>query len=176
MNLPDQLKTATEKVYLSWKEAENLNEDERKSKFRRAVRVSAKYGSDLRKELRSGELSWYSDAGKAVGGKGEYPGALQHFVSGLPLCQMTHYAERASVWGLKLEELEISAVGHYLALGGNGFDEIEFEARISSEEAPERIKDLAKAAVNDCYVTNTMKRACNVHGRVFLNGEHLADL
>src|SRR5712691_5013349 len=139
MNLPEQLKTTTEKAYSSWQGAENLSDEERKIKFRRAVRVTAKYGSDLRKELRSGEISWYSDASKAVGGKGEYPGALQHFLSGLPLCQMAHYAERASVWEMRIEGLEMSAVGHYVAISGYGFDEIEFEVRISSPEAPERI-------------------------------------
>ena len=176
MNIPEQLKAATEKAYSSWREAENLSEEERKNKFGRAVRVTTKYGSDLRKEVRSGELSWYSDAGRGVGGKGEYPGALQHFLSGLPLCQMTHYAERASVWGLKIEDLEMSVVGHYVGVSGHGFDEIEFEARISSPESPERIRELARAAANDCYVTNTLKRACEVHGRIFLNGSYLSDL
>ncbi len=176
MNFQEQLKTTTEKVYSSWRGAENLSDEERKIKFRRAVRVTAKYGSDLRKEVHSGELSWYSDAGKGVGGKGEYPGALQHFISGLPLCQMTHYAERASVLGLEIGELEMSVIGHYVGVSGYGFDEIEFEARISSLEPPERIRELARAAANDCYVTNTLKRACRVHGRIFLNGEHLVDL
>ncbi len=176
MDFPEQLKATTEKAYSSWREAQSLTEEERKSRFRRAVRVTAKYGSELRRELRSGELSWYSDAGKAVGGIGEHPGALQHFISGLPLCQMTHYAERASVGGLRIEELEVSAVGRYVGLSGYPFDEIEFEVRVSSPESPERIKELAMAATNDCYVTNTLKRACSVHGRIFLNGEHLVDI
>ena len=58
MNLPDQLKAATEKAYSSWREAENLSEEERKNKFRRAVRVTAKYGSDLRKEVHSADRSF----------------------------------------------------------------------------------------------------------------------
>ena len=72
---------------------------------------------------------------------------------------MTHYAERASVWGLEIGELEMSVIGHYVGVSGYGFDEIEFEARISSPEPPERIRELARAAANDCYVTNTLKRA-----------------
>ncbi len=176
MDLPRQLKESTEKTYSGWKEAENRTEEEKKSKFRRAVRVSAKYGQELRKEVRSGELTWYSDAGKIVGGRGEYPGALQHFIAGLPLCQMIHYAERASVWGLEIIDLEVIAIGHYVAISGHGFDEIEYEVRITSPEPRERIKELAAAAAHDCYVTNTMKRACKVSGHVSLNGEHLADL
>ncbi len=74
MNFPEQLKTTTEKAYSSWGGAENLSDEERKIKFRRAVRVTAKYGSDLRKEVHSGELSWYSDAGKGSVGKANTQG------------------------------------------------------------------------------------------------------
>lgn len=176
MDFPAQLKELTEKAYLAWKETENLAEEERKAKFRRTIRVTTKYTEGLRKELHSGELTWYSDAGKAVGGRGEHPGALQDFLAGLPLCQTTHYAERSSAWGLDIEGLEASVVGHYVAISGYGFDEIEYEVRITSPEPPERIKELGLAAAHDCYVTNTLKRTCKVSGHVFLNGEHLTDL
>lgn len=176
IEFPDQVKESAAKAYSAWTEAEGLTEEERRGKFRHAVRVTAKYLPQLRKELRSGDLVWYSDAGKPVGGRGEHPGALQHFVAGLPLCQMTHYAERASVWGIKLEELEVSAVGHYVGIAGHGFDQIEYEVKITSPEPPKKIKELASVAAGDCYVTNTLKRSCKVVGRVLLNGTHLMEL
>jgi len=176
IEFPDQVRESAAKAYSAWKEAEGLTEEERRSKFRRAIRVTAKYESNLRKELRAGDLVWYSDAAKAVGGKGEHPGALQHFIAGLPLCQMTHYAERASVRGIMLEDLEVSVVGHYVAIAGYGFDQVEYEVRIASTEPPERIKELASAAASDCYATNTLKQSCKVTGRVLVNGEHLMDL
>jgi uncharacterized OsmC-like protein len=176
VEFPEQVRESAEKTYAAWTEAEGLSDEEKKSKFRRAVRVTAKYLPQLRKELHSGEIVWYSDGGKAVGGRGEHPGALQHFVAGLPLCQMTHYAERASVWGVKLQDLEVSAVGHYVGIAGEGFDEIEYEVRVVSPETPERIKGLASAAASDCYVTNTLKRSCKVTGRAVLNGESLMDI
>ncbi len=176
MNLPPQLKESTQKAYASWAEAEKLTEEEKTSKFRRSVRVSAKYVERLRKELHSGDVAWFSDAAKAVGGRGEHPGALAHFVAGLPLCQMTHYAERAAVEGFRIDDLEVEAVGRYTGLSGRGFDEIDYEVRITSVESPEIIGKLAYAAAGDCYVTNTLKRACKVKGRIFLNGEHLEDL
>jgi len=176
IEFPEQVRESAQKTYAAWTEAEGLSEEERKSKFRRAVRVTAKYLPQLRKEVRSGDLLWYSDAGKAVGGKGEHPGALQHFVAGLPLCQMTHHAERASVWGVKLQDLEVSAVGHYVGIAGEGFDQIEYEVRITSAETPERIKELASAAASDCYVTNTLKRSSKVTGRVILNGKNLMEI
>lgn len=176
IEFPEQVKTSAAKAYSSWKDAEGLDEDEKRNRFRRAVRVTARYLPRLRKELKSGDLVWYSDASKAVGGVGEHPGALQHFLAGLPLCQMTHYAERASVWGLKLEDLEVGAVGHFAGLPGHGFDEIEYEVRITSPEPKERIRELASAAAGDCYVTNTLKASSKVRGRVLLNGEDLMTL
>jgi uncharacterized OsmC-like protein len=176
IEFPQQVKQSASKAYSAWAEAKGLSEEEKKRKFQRAVRVTARYLPQLRKELRSGDVVWYSDAGKLVGGKDEYPGALQHFIAGLPLCQMTHYAERASVWGINLEDLEVSVVGHYVGIAGQGFDQIEYEVKITSPEPPDRIKELALAAAGDCYVTNTLKRSCKVSGRVLLNGNDLMDL
>jgi uncharacterized OsmC-like protein len=176
IEFPEQVKESAAKTYQTWTEARGLTDEEMKRKFRRAVRVTAKFLPNLRKELYSGELVWHSDAGKAVGGLGEHPGALQHFIAGLPLCQMTHYSERASVWETKLQDLEISVVGHYLAIAGSGFDEIEYEVRITSPEPADKIKELASAAAGDCYVTNTLKRSCKVTGNVFLNGQSLMTL
>lgn len=176
IEFPKQLNESAAKAYSAWTEARSLDEEDKRKKFRRAVRVTAKYLPQLRKELRSGELVWYSDASKAVGGMGEHPGALQHFVAGLPLCQMTHYAERASVCGVRLDDLQVSAVGHFTGIAGYGFDEIEYEVRIVSPEPSDKIRELASAAARDCYVTNTLKRSCKVTGRVLLNGQRLMGL
>lgn len=175
MELPELLREEMTKTYSSWDAAKNLSEEERRKRFASTTRVSVKFADGLRKELRSGTIDWLSDSGKSVGGKGEYPGALQHFLAGLPLCQMAHYAERSSVWRIKLESLEMSVEGHFVAMSGYGFDEIRFETKIVSVESPEKIKELALAAERDCYVTNTLKRACPVSGRVFLNGELLVE-
>jgi|GEM_PF-1484396 uncharacterized OsmC-like protein len=176
IEFPEQVKQWAAKIYSAWTEAKSLSEEEKKRKFQHAIRVTARYLPQLRKELRSGDIVWYSDAGKSVGGRGEYPGALQHFIAGLPLCQMTHYAERASFWGVKLENLEVSVVGHYVGIAGQGFDQIEYEVKVTSPDPPDRIKELALAAAGDCYVTNTLKRSCKVSGRVLLNGNYLMDL
>ncbi len=175
MEFPELLKEKTAEEYRQWEETKNRSEEERRKRFTSATRVEVKYRDRLRKELHSGGLTWYSDAWKGVGGLGEYPGALQHFLAGLPLCQMTHYAERASVGGLKLESLEMSVEGRFVALPDHPFDEIQFVTKIVSRESVERIRELAIAAEHDCYVTNTLKHACKVSGRIFLNGELLLE-
>ena len=80
------------------------------------------------------------------------------------------------MWGLRIEEVEISAVGRYLAMPGMGFDGVEYEVRIRSPEPPDKISELAQAAAGDCYVTNTLRRSSKVVGKVILNGEHLMEL
>lgn len=176
IEFPPELKESAAKSYSAWKEAASLTAEEKKAKFGRAVRVTAKYLPQLRKEVRAGEFVWYSDARKQVGGKGEYPGAVSIFLSGLPLCQMAHYGERASVQGLKLDDLEVTVIGRFLGISGSGMDEIEYQVRIASQEPPDRIRALAVAASDDCYVTNTLKKSCKVTGKVLLNGEALADV
>lgn len=176
IEFPEAVKEFAAKEYMEWEQTKDLGEEAKKSKFSRAVRVSARYLPGLRKELRSGDLTWFSDAAKAVGGLGEHPGALQHFIAGLPLCQMTHYSERASVWGVKIEDLEVSAIGRYIGIAGHGFDTIEYEVKIASPEPKDKIRELARAAAGDCYVTNTLKHSCKVAGKVILNGESLMDL
>ena len=176
LEFPDEVKEFATREYEEWADAERLTEEEKRAKFGRAIRVSAKYLAKSRKELRSGDLVWFSDSPKAGGGLGEHPGALQHFIAGLPACQLVHYGERASVWGLRIEELEISAIGRYLAMSGRGFDGVEYEVRVRSPEPPDKIRELALAAAGDCYVTNTLKRSCKVVGKLILNGEHLMEL
>jgi len=176
MDFPERLRESTAKTYANREGAERLSDEERKSRFRRTTRVRAKLLPQLRRELRSGELVWFADGSKDVGGRGEFPGPLQQFIAGRPTCQMTHYAERAAFGGLKIDDLEMNAIGRFVGLSGYGYDEIEYEARITSQEPPEKIKELSASAANDCYVTNTLKRACKVTGHIILNGEHLPDL
>lgn len=175
MEFPPLLKKVMEETYAAWESAKETSPEERKARFGRRIEVSAKYLDGLRKELESGGITWYSDALKSVGGRGEYPGALQHFLASLPLCQMSHYAERASVMGLRLDGLEMRVRGSFIAMQGHGFDAIEYETRITSPESPEGIKELVELAENDCYVTNTLKRCCRITGRIFLNGELLEE-
>jgi hypothetical protein len=70
----------------------------------------------------------------------------------------------------------VSAVGHYLAISGRGFDSIHYEVRTKSPEPHSRIKNLARAAAGDCYVTNTLRSSCKVTGKAMLYGESLMDL
>ena len=143
------------------------------NKFRGTIRVDAKLIAPLRREAKSGDITWISDARKEVGSLGEYPGALQYFISGLPFCHMAHYSERASVMDLSLESVEITVRAHYDTRPGGYFDEILYETRIVSPEPEDKIKGLVNLAEHDCYVTNTLSRAAKLQGTIFLNGSKI---
>ncbi len=90
-------------------------------------------------------------------------------------CQLTHYAENAALLGIVLEDVQMIVKGQFNPLPGNGYEAIEFETRIQSTEPPSRIVELAKRAEKECYVTNTLKKAATVSGKVFLNGQPLTN-
>ncbi len=119
------------------------------------------------------DLVWSSDEPKDRGGQGLGPSPLSYFLSSMGFCQFVHYAEHAMDRNLKIDSLEMKVEGRASMQRPRRFTEVAYEVRVTSPESDEAIKGLARAAAEDCYVTNTMKRACKVTGLVFLNGRKL---
>ncbi len=119
------------------------------------------------------DLVWYSDESKDRGGTGKGPSPLSYFMSSLGFCQMVHYVEHCAVENLKLDSLDIKVDGKVSPQKPVIFTEVTYEARIISGESDERVKELARMAAEDCYVTNTLRRSCNVNGIIFHNGNKI---
>jgi len=102
------------------------------------------------------DLKWYSDESKEKGGSSNGPSPLSYFLSSMGFCQFVHYAEHAMV-----------------TQRPRRFTEVTYEVRISSSESEETIRELAKKAADDCYVTNTLKRSCKVTGTIIHNGKQI---
>ncbi len=136
---------------------------------------------ELRKEdnflsvaTRSGaDLKWYSDESKERGGTGKGASPLSYFLSSMGFCQFVHYAEHSMVDGIRLESLEMRVNGTITTQRPRRFTDIGYEVRISSPENDETIKELARKAAEDCYVTNTLKRSCKVSGTIMHNGRKI---
>lgn len=114
------------------------------------------------------ELTWYSNDSKEVfeGNQGTSP--LAYFLSSLGLCQCVHYAEHSIVEKIHLDSLTITVDGT-ISQNPREFTDVKYTVNIKSSESNETIKNLARNAASDCYVTNTLKKACNVSGIVFHN-------
>src|SRR6266851_2016940 len=95
------------------------------------------------------------------------------FLSSMGFCQFVHYAEHAMIDGIKLESLEMKVNGNIVTQRPRRFTEVTYEVRISSPESEETIRELAKKAADDCYVTNTLKRSCKVIGTIVHNGKQI---
>ena len=119
------------------------------------------------------DLVWSSDEPKDRGGQGLGPSPLSYFLSSMGFCQFVHYAEHSMDRNLKIDSLEMKVEGKASMQRPRRFTEVAYEVRVTSPESDEAIKSLAKAAADDCYVTNTLKAACKVSGLVFLNGRKL---
>ncbi len=119
------------------------------------------------------DLKWSSDEPKDRGGQGLGPSPLSYLLSSMGFCQFVHYAEHAMDSNLKIDSLEMKIEGKASMQRPRRFTEIAYEVRVTSPESDEAIKSLARAAAEDCYVTNTLKGACKVTGLVFLNGRKL---
>ncbi len=119
------------------------------------------------------DLVWYSDEPKERGGEGKAPTPLQHFLSGMGFCQFVHYAEHSMVQGVALQSLQMKIDGKVSLQRPRRFTEIAYEVNITSQHDHETIRDLARKAAEDCYATNTLRRACTVTGSVIHNGKKI---
>jgi uncharacterized OsmC-like protein len=104
------------------------------------------------------------------------PSPLEYFISALGMCQCVHYAEYAAVSGIKLGSLTIEIKGDFRVTRPRSLKKIEYTVFIQSPEKPDVIKELAQKAAADCYVTQTLKKACEVSGRLILNGIDIGEI
>jgi len=119
------------------------------------------------------DLVWSSDEPKDKGGQGIGPSPLSYFLSSLGFCQSVHYAEHVMEDHLTIDSLEMKIEGSASMQRPRRFTEVTYEVRIASPESEETIKRLARIAAEECYVTNTLKRGCNVMGLIILNGKRI---
>jgi len=118
-------------------------------------------------------LTWYSDEPADRGGGGKGPSPLSYFLSSLGFCQFAHYAEHSLLLDLKLDSLDMKVSGNIVMQRPRRFTEVTYEVRISSSNNDEMIRKLARAAAEDCYVTNTLKRSIPVTGTIIHNGQKI---
>jgi uncharacterized OsmC-like protein len=115
-------------------------------------------------------LVWHSDEYKERGGGEKGASPLSYLLSSMGFCQFVHYTEHSIVGGLKLDSQQMKVSGKMLRRPPRRFTDITYEVSIAGAESEEAIKTLARKAADDCYVTNTLKRACTVTGVIMHNG------
>lgn len=114
------------------------------------------------------EFSWVSDESG--------PSPLAYFASSVGMCQMIHYGEHASSMGLMIDSLTIRVEGKFSVSRPRSFTEINYYVNIRSSEANDMLMELASNAASDCYITNTLSKACDVKGLLNINGTEMGQI
>ena len=104
------------------------------------------------------------------------PSPLAYFVSSLAMCQMIHYGEHSGSKNIKIDSLVIKVEGKFSVSRPRSFSEITYQVEIKSPEDTERILELASNSASDCYITNTLSKACEVTGFLTVNGKEMGKI
>jgi uncharacterized OsmC-like protein len=136
--------------------------DQRKSASKLSVVVTKGDNQGSVASVPSKPQSWSSEE--------EGPSPLAYFLSSAAMCQCVHYSEHAAADGLRIDSLRIEVEGTYTVSHPRSFEEIVFTTHLESPEDAPTIERLFLTAVDDCFVTGTLRKACRVRGTLVHNG------
>ncbi|MDA4128753.1 MAG: OsmC family protein [Thaumarchaeota archaeon] len=139
-----------------------------------AERVDLKRLNHLKFEVRKRDFVFVVDEPPERGGTDQGPNPLAYFIAGAASCLMNQYAVDAIAKGVPLDDLQMTARGHFNRKLGGSFEEMIYDVRIASKATSESIKALSREAEEMCYAHNTLRKAgLKMTTNLYLNGELL---
>jgi len=137
-------------------------------------RVDLRRVSHLKLEAKKRTFTFFVDEPAERGGTDEGPNPLAYFIAGAASCLVNQYLTDAIFRGVKLEDVELTARGHFDRRMGGAFKEIIYDIKLTSPSSKEDILRLSKEAEDMCYAHNTLKKAgVRMTTNLFLNGKPL---
>lgn len=137
-------------------------------------RVDIRRRKHLKLEARKGKFTFLVDEPAERGGTDEGPNPLAYFIAGAASCLVNQYLTDAKYRGVQLDDLEMTARGHFDRRLGGGFTEIIYDLKLRSPSPKADIVSLSREAQEMCYAHNTLKKAgVRMITNVVLNGEPL---
>ncbi|HSN92932.1 MAG TPA: OsmC family protein [Anaeromyxobacteraceae bacterium] len=137
----------------------------------RATTVSESDGFSTRSRVRGFTVPL--DEPPELAGEDTGPNPVEAVLAALGSCQAIVYRAYASSLGLRLDRVEVEAVGELdlrgllgLARVPAGFQRVTFRTRIVSPEPPERIRELAGLVEAHCPVLDTLRLPVEVTGEL----------
>ena len=129
-------------------------------------------------EVRKRNFAFIVDEPVERGGTDTAPNPLAYFLAGAASCLANHYASVAIAERVTLRSLSIAALGHFdRVLVGGAFRDITYDVRIETDEAIDRVRELAERADAMCFASNTLANAGVVlTTRITVNGTSVATL
>jgi len=139
-----------------------------------AERVDLRKLDHLKLEVRKRHFTFYVDEPKERGGTDQGPNPLAYFIAGAASCLVNQFLTDAIYRSVNLEDVQLSARGHFDRRMGGAFKEIIYDLKLTSKSSREDVLSLAKEAEEMCYAHQTLKRAgVKMKTNLYLNGKPL---
>lgn len=137
-------------------------------------RVDLRRVDHLKMEARKRMFAFVVDEPPERGGTDQGPNPLAYFIAGAASCLMNQFLTDAIYRGVKLDEIELTARGHFDRRMGGAFTEIIYDLKLTSPSSKDAIARLSKEAEEMCYAHNTLKKAgVKMTTNILLNGKPL---
>lgn len=137
-------------------------------------RVDLRRVDHLKVEAKKRGFSFIVDEPAERGGTDQGPNPLAYFLAGAASCLVNQYLSDAIYRGVKVDDIALTARGHFDRRMGGAFTEIIYDLKLSSPSPRDAVARLSKEAEEMCYAHSTLKKAgVKMVTNVFLNGEPL---
>jgi len=137
-------------------------------------RVDLRRIDHLTLEARKRDFRFAIDEPEERGGNDKGPNPLAYFIAGAASCLVNQFLTDAIFRGVELEEVELSARGHFDRRLGGVFTEIIYDLRLTSPSPRAAIVSLAKESERMCYAHQTLLKAgVKMTTNIMLNGKPL---
>lgn len=139
-----------------------------------AERVDLKRLEHLKFEATKRHFTFIIDEPRDRGGTDEGPNPLAYFIAGAASCLMNQYAVLAISRGIRFDDFQMIARGHFNRELGGAFNEIIYDLKISSGAPEKAIREISVEAERMCYAHNTLRKAgVKMVTNLRLNGKEL---
>ena len=139
-----------------------------------AERVDLRGVDHLKVEARKRHFTFLVDEPAERGGTDQGPNPLAYFIAGAASCLLNQYLTDAIYRGVEIDDISLSARGHFDRRLGGAFTEIIYDLRLASPSPKEGVLFLSREAEKMCYAHQTLKKAgVKMTTNLYLNGEPL---
>jgi len=136
-----------------------------------AERVDLRRVEHLKVEVKKSHFAFYVDEPAERGGTDQGPNPLAYFIAGAASCLINQFLTDAIYRGVTLEDVDMTARGHFDRRMGGAFTEIIYDLKLTSPSSKEEILSLATEAEEMCYAHQTLKKAgVKMKTIILLNG------
>jgi putative redox protein len=137
-----------------------------------AERVDLRRVEHLKVEARKRRFTFLIDEPAERGGTDKGPNPLAYFIAGAASCLINQFLTDAIYREVKLDDVELTARGHFDRRMGGAFKEIVYDLRLTSPSSKEDILSLAREAEKMCYAHQTLEKAgVKMTTNILLNGK-----